>query len=501
MNKILILILMIVAISCNSKSQNHDSQDSPDLDHDSHDLHDEQDYETQDNDVPDEEPDEVPDEVCYPLLKDAQFPYYDKDGNITFCRPGCDVPTEKDPQCMSNLWKEQNEALCTEHPQYDCCGYPCVLESLKPLTKDELYELVPKMEDLVPMHQCDLYLSRWSNDGTHGVVKSWNMSEGKVGFYLTPTALSIKDWPVKTKAVTYDIATRKYHFIVPVKSQEQGYHRGGRIIQVSDKRTLDLNNRNIFLAYIGDDGRKELIFNGTLAHLPYEPALNDKWAFANIRETGKPSKMMYAKVGEWEWTVLGEGTARYSDIYENKLGIYDENRNGYICDLSKAPKSLSNCLKINRESETVAIIRINRNNSKEFVYNSNGKTIVKGTINDEIIEYEDIITEFDSETSKNGYSISPYQLSGDIMLYVQVTNDGSTSGGLLCYYHLDKKKSYCMKKMERDESYADGTTRYPYGFSEFEGKWLLYQKLNSTPLILRDMECYCEEEGVCPFEE
>jgi hypothetical protein len=198
--------------------------------------------------------------------------------------------------------------------------------------------------------------------------------------------------------------------------------------------------------------------------------------------------------------VLGEGAVRYSDIYENKLGIYDENRNGYICDLSKAPKSLSDCLKINRESETVAIIRINRNNSKEFVYNSNGKTIVKGTINDEIIEYEDIITEFDSETSKNGYSISPYQLSGDIMLYVQVTNDGSTSGGLLCYYRLDKKKGYCMKKMERDESYADGTTRYPYGFSEFEGKWLLYQKLNSTPLILRDMECYCKEEGVCPFE-
>ena len=86
------------------------------------------------------------------------------------------------------------------------------------------------------------------------------------------------------------------------------------------------------------------------------------------------------------------------------------------------------------------------------------------------------------------------------MLYVQVTNDGSTSGGLLCYYRMDKKTKHCMKKMERDESYADGTTRFPYGFSEFEGKRLLYQKLNSTPLILRDMECYCEKEGVCPFE-
>ena len=58
-----------------------------------------------------------------------------------------------------------------------------------------------------------------------------------------------------------------------------------------------------------------------------------------------------------------------------------------------------------------------------------------------------------------------------------------------------------MKKMEKDEAFSDGTTKFPYGFAEFEDKWLLYQKKGSTPLILRDMECYCKEEGVCPFEE
>ena len=57
-----------------------------------------------------------------------------------------------------------------------------------------------------------------------------------------------------------------------------------------------------------------------------------------------------------------------------------------------------------------------------------------------------------------------------------------------------------MKKMDKDEEF-NGIPIYPYGDAEFEGKWLLYQKLNSTPLILRDMECYCKEEGVCPFEE
>ena len=86
-------------------------------------------------------------------------------------------------------------------------------------------------------------------------------------------------------------------------------------------------------------------------------------------------------------------------------------------------------------------------------------------------------------------------------MYEEITTDGAEYGGRLCYYRIDKNKKYCMKKMEKDESYSDGTTIFPYGYAEFEGRWLLYQKRNSTPLILRDMECYCKEEGVCPFEE
>ena len=529
MNKILILILMIITISCNSNKQNHDSQDEPDS-QDSHDLHDEPDYETQDNDVPDETPDEIPDDPdstpgtavndddfvdnCDVKLIDAKFPYYDKDGNITFCRPECDTPTEKDPQCMSNLWREQNHNLCHQYPEYDCCGYPCILESLKPMTKEEVdaaYNLAN-----IPMHQCDLKIDPWSwgHDGTHGVVKSWNMSEGKVGFHLVPSALNILEWPVKRKAVTYDIATKKYSLIAPASNEMQAYYKGSRIIMSGDKRSLPIEQRKNYIVYMKDDGFVKVVYPGFIDNMPYEPAMNDKWVFANIREENQSSKMMYAKVGDpsspdgmadsWKWTVLGEGYGWFPALSGNLLSVTDDNAVSYICDLSKNPKSVNDCLKMNGENEKLAYLYFDKENSGRLVYSQklNGvfKIILAERNGDSYIKTE-LITDFTEATSKYAYSLVPRTLRGDLFLYEEIANVNGEGSGLLCYYRIDKKKKYCMKKMDKDEVAEDGTVIYPYGYAEFEGKWLLYQKRSSTPLILRDMECYCEEEGVCPFEE
>ncbi|MBO4698752.1 hypothetical protein J5690_03970 [bacterium] len=115
--------------------------------------------------------------------------------------------------------------------------------------------------------------------------------------------------------------------------------------------------------------------------------------------------------------------------------------------------------------------------------------------------YKDLITDFTAETNIHKYSLWALQFQGNTLLFEEVTDFKGVGGGLMCYYRFDKNKKYCMKKMEKDESYSDGTTVFPYSFGEFEGKRLLYQKRSSTPLILRDMDCYCLEEGVCPFEE
>ena len=516
LNLFLVFLGLIFLFSCSSSKSQNDSDSIPDVDSDK------QDSETVDDDsdmreaeiVDDSE--EMPDidsdsdseksdtDECYPPLSQAAFPYYDANGKITFCRPNCDTPTADDPICIGNLWEEQNDALCHEYPEYACCGTPCIMESFNPMRIDDVVAYDPKARDFVSMHKCDLFVNQinWGIDGSGGVVKSWNMSEGKMGFYLTPVNLSIKTWPVKTKFVTYDIATQKYSLVIPARAQEQAYYKGKRLALIADTRSLDLNNSNIFLAYIGDDAKVEIVYDKKVQSISYEPALNEKWAFVNLVEAGS-KRMMYAKVGEWKWTSLGNGVTNHASLADNYLGIYDENKNGYICDLSKNPKSFSECMKINRENERVSIIELNKEDPSEFVFNLNGVGITKAKIKDgKIVDYQTIIPDFTPETADNAYTLSPYQLRGNLLLYVEITyKDGSGSGGRLCYYRLDKNKKYCMKKMEDDKTYSDGTTKFPYGFSEFEGRWLLYQTLNSTSLILRDIDCYCKEEGVCPFEE
>ncbi len=512
--KLLILLIVLLFASCteNKTQTDADTQDNntvevdaiPDFDAvvDEAPDPDYADVEIQDGDADANISEEEFIDDCDVKLIDAPFPYTDNDGKLTFCRPGCDTPTEKDPQCVSNLWKEQNYDLCHQEPEFDCCGYPCVLESLKPVTKEEEDQWG---EYAIPMHKCDLKISpeRWGADGSGGVIKSWNLSNKKTGLFLHSAELSVEKWPIDFKFVTYDIETQKYNIIAPARNQEQAYYKGNRIAMISDKRSLELNNSNIFLAYIGDNGKIEIVYNKIISHTPYVPALNDKWVFVNVQEPNQNSKAMYAEIGKWEWTTLRQGECYAPVINGDNLFVTDEN-NSYICDLSKSPKSLADCLRINEDDERIGSLYFDKDNVDRVVFSRKHEgayTIVLGEKEGDAYKRTDLVKDFTEATAKYSYSLVPMTLQGDTLLYEEVAVVNSRGSGLLCYYRIDKKKKYCMKKMDKDETVEDGTVIYPYSFAEFEGKWLLYQKRNSNPLILRDMECYCKEEGVCPFEE
>jgi len=507
----LVVFGLFFLVSCSSSGSANDSDTVSDADRDSQEPPNVADEDADKDTDPVDDSDKTPDAdqdndsaECKPPLSEAPFPYYDANGKITFCRPNCDTPTADDPICIGNLWDEQNEKLCHEYPEYACCGTPCVLENLKPWTKERLAEEYPTIAEVVPMHKCDLAINQvnWNNDGTNGFVKSWNMSDGKIGFYFAPNqTLSVKDWAVKTKYVTYDIATQKYSLVIPARGQEQAYHKGKRLALISDKRNLDLNNSNIFLAYIGDDGKVEIVYDKKVKSISYEPALNEKWAFVNLVDAnGK--RMMYAKVGEWNWTSLGNGLGWFPSLVGNTLSFVDDNVNGWICDLSKKPQKLEDCLKFNQDGEQTEYLYFDKENENRFVYYDTFKRkIVLVERNGDKFERKDLITEFTEESASKAYSVPPRMLRGNLLLYEEITTDGAKYGGRLCYYRIDKNKKYCMNKMEDDKTYSDGTTIFPYGFSEFEDQMLLYQTRGSTSLILRNMECYCKEEGVCPFEE
>ena len=501
---IFIVFCLFFLFSCSSSNSSNDSDMISDSDADTQDSETVDDSdETLDADS-DSDTEQSDSAECKPPLSEAPFPYYDANGKITFCRPGCDTPTADDPICIGNLWDKQNDALCHEYPEYACCGTPCVMGNLKPWTKDGLAEEYPTIAEVVPMHKCDLAISQvnWNNDGTNGVVKSWNMSDGKIGFYFAPNpTLSVKDWAVKTKYVTYDIATQKYSLVIPARGQEQAYHKGKRLALISDKRNLDLNNSNIFLAYIGDDGKVEIVYDKKVKSISYEPALNEKWAFVNLVEAGN-ERMMYAKVGEWKWTSLGNGSGWFPSLVGNTLSFVDDNVNGWICDLSKKPQKLEDCLKFNQDGEQTEYLYFDKENENRFVYYDTFKRkIVLVERNGDKFERKDLITEFTEESASKAYSVPPRMLRGNLLLYEEITTDGAKYGGRLCYYRIDKNKKYCMNKMEDDKTYSDGTTIFPYGFSEFEDQMLLYQTRGSTSLILRNMECYCKEEAICPVEE
>ncbi|MBQ4438867.1 hypothetical protein II898_08320 [bacterium] len=498
--------------SQDSETQNddEDSQTSEIVDDSERD--DADDDETDDSDSDTDEPLDVDyqgAEDC-PELSKAKFPYYNDDKSIHFCRK-CDTPTVKDPQCMENLWKEAAAKLYDVSPESECRdGYPCEMLDLVPITQAEWDEewSDPKYPKLpYRPHECDLILDAnsvstkylWATDETAGSFKHFNISDGKIGIKLKNVSTRLYGQVTRSKVMIYDPVNKKYRAIAPMFDDELAYHKGCFLYMGSDFRKIDGEERYLF--YVCENGSRRVVYPKKISWLSYTPALSEKWAIANIREENdEPKYTMYAKVGEWNWTKLMEGLSYGPQIVNDKAVFYDDNFKAYYCDLSKNPKSTADCILVNEtETEEIRTPVINEDDETEIIYESyvpekmsmkrlqigaDGKKGERSMILDTHISS-------DETWRPVGYSLS--KVTEDIIFYNETMNNGSTGDCNACFYNRKSKKTTCMKKVE-------GMEKYYFGFDEWEGKWLLYQFRAVALQAVRDLDCYCEKEGVCPFE-
>ena len=161
---IILFIALFFLVSCSSSHSSADSDIIPDADSD--------DSETTADDNTDSEEDvdfvddsdETPDSDTHETVEcldlrynestiKTPFPFKDANGKPTFCRPGCDTPTENDPQCVRNIWKWQNwdeqQAYLKEQEkdpnqtkERSCYPWPCKLPDMHAKTKAELSTFV-----------------------------------------------------------------------------------------------------------------------------------------------------------------------------------------------------------------------------------------------------------------------------------------------------------------------------------------------------------------------
>ena len=513
-----IFIMIFSIFSCSSGNSEDDSDTVPDSDvietvdedtdseedSDFIDDSDGDDTETDDSDSDTDEPLDVDyqgAEDC-PKLSEANFPYYNDDKSIHFCRK-CDTPTVKDPQCMANLWKEAAAKLYAVSPESECENeYPCEMPDIKPFTQAEWDEKTEKHPLPYRPHECDVTFNNgvWTPDGSAGSFKHFNMSDGRAGIGLSNLSKDLEGYNTpRSKVMIYNPVEKKYTAIVPILADMLAYHKGCFLNMGKDYRITEITDKYLF--YSCEDGSRQVVYPKKIYWLSYTPALSEKWAIANIQEEDGGSKhTMYAKVGEWKWTKLMEGLSYEPQIVNDKVVFYDDYFKAYYCDLSKNPQSTADCILVNETAEEeIRAPIINEDDETEIIYESDisekmsMKCLKIGA--DGKKEYSLILNSY--ESSDNNWKGGAYgirRVNQKYIFYNEFMYYKGNEDGNACFYNRLKKKTTCMRKVE-------GMEKYYFGFDDWEGKWLLYHFRSTSTQAIRDLDCYCEKEGVCPFAE
>ena len=508
---LLVFLGLFFLISCSSSQSSNDSDSISDSDTDTQDSETLVDEDADKDADPIEDYDKTPDAdldfdsdndsdapeavECLDLRYNENtiktpFPFKDANGKPTFCRPGCDTPTENDPQCVRNIWEWDNwdeyqvylkaqEKDPNQDGERECYPWPCKLPDMHPKTKENLDTFVSSCDRLLTVHKFK------ANDGT---VWSHGMSDGIAGMDFGHTGRTIEYDPEKNEYMTLGqnraLAFNEGRYIVEVFDRYPGKNpEFYKVFTVSILRT----EKGYFYEFIRDNyGNKDEFLR--------PPFAGKNWALLRLTD-----KTVYASSKDWEWHEIG-GINNYAgegNIVGDHLTFITNNRELYYCDLRKYPKHIDECFKLNRknesgEEESGHSPRIDLENEYRVVYN------VYGTPTFVEVDLKNLnnpkYTEYKVEKSRPQAGLfGPSMLNGNRVVYIE--SDPNDDIG--CFYRFDKQKTYC----PADHTFTIYRGDDLMGYNVFWGKWHLWKVINSTVAIMRDWECYCEENNVCPLEE
>ncbi|MCK5808964.1 hypothetical protein KAH37_08275 [bacterium] len=447
-------------------------------------------------------------EECLPPLTEITFPLTDKDGNMTFCRE-CDTPTELDPQCIANLWKDSNERLCVDEPEHDCCGYPCEMKNLKPMTKKFIENSIWAQgisHSGYALDRCDIMINpEWWDSGAYQ-YKSYAIENGKVVFEASNVKVDWKTYSHLRLHMEFDINTLQYRVLTGNALDNIASSGGNVLFSLYNTKNGQVDAAK-YLIYRGKNGKMITVYPKPFDDFPGNPGMNDKWVFNSIAEIPPNGyKSIYAKVGEWKWqTIEGLGFMYTESLVGNKVTFFVDGFKGYQCDLSKMPRKLDDCLRIDREGENLRspIMDLNTPTNNHIIYysiNSKPSTFVRADVSKtpfEYIEHQFILPDY----AKPLLGTQLQTLKENILLFGVIYGASfDDAERLSCFYRLDIQKTFCTKPVKWTETSVGEQT--DMGSSDFEGHTLIWQDSGRPLLKARDMECYCDwNSELCPFDD
>ncbi len=257
----------------------------------------------------------------------------------------------------------------------------------------------------------------------------------------------------------FDTETLEYEAVAGTTGYAFSYNDGaffGDLVNVINGK----QQRTRYVFYRGKDGLIKEVYGEKIRQMAYTPFLTDRWAVSNIQEINGPHRMCYAEVGEWNWESISEGIMQMPNVVGDKLTFYTDEFKGYYCDLSKRPKSLEDCILLNKDGESLRYPVIDEADAGIVYYSPvmNIGKIRKVTFDGNTPSYETVEIK---GLEENSLGLSIGHVRDNLMVMSDVHGeDYDNMDGKIFFYRLDEEKSITcrptdlQRRMEKREKHT-----------------------------------------------